>query len=260
MADQAGRFVDDKQFFALMDDFKEMFHSHWLFCRQLPIGNDNLSAQTLGVSSLCVKEKWNVWMPIALMLVFALTRWPGLWPTELSNFSAAYALAFCAGVYFPRRLVWWLPLGTLLLTDIFLNVFYYRTSAVSTYMAVNYLVYAALIWLGRRHSPRASWWRLLCGGLFGAVLFYLVTNTAAWLQNPGYAKTLAGWIQALTSGIPGLPPTWTFFRNTLLSGGLFTGLFVGAMKLGDLAAESAQEKEPASVGADTEGEPEESEA
>ena len=33
-----------------------------------------------------------------------------------------------------------------------------------------------------------------------------------------------------------------FFRNTLLSGGLFTGLFVGAMKLNE-AAESAKEKE-----------------
>jgi hypothetical protein len=222
-------------------------------------GNDNLSAQTLGVSSLCVKEKWNVWLPLALMLIFALTRWPGLLPLELSNFSPAYALAFCAGIYFPSRLVWWLPLGTLLLTDILLNLLYYHTSAVSAYMAVNYLVYAALIWLGRRHSPRWSWLRLLGGGLFGAILFYLVTNTAAWVQNPGYPKTLAGWIQALTSGIPGLPPTWTFFRNTLLSGGLFTGLFVGAMKLGEVA-ESAQEKEPAAVAADEESEPEESKA
>jgi len=31
---------------------------------------------------------------------------------------------------------------------------------------------------------------------------------------------------SLTTGLPGLPPTWEFFRNTLLSGGLFTALFV----------------------------------
>ena len=48
-----------------------------------------------------------------------------------------------------------------------------------------------------------------------------------------------GLIQALTTGLPGYPPTWMFFKNTLLSGGLFTGLFCGAMKL----SESAQEKE-----------------
>jgi hypothetical protein len=63
------------------------------------------------------------------------------------------------------------------------------------------------------------------------------------VYDPDYAKTLAGWLQALTSGIPGYPPTWTFFRNTLLSGGLFTGLFAGALKLTE-APEPAEEKEP----------------
>lgn len=203
-----------------------------------------------------MKEKWNVWLPIVLMLVFALTRCPGLMP---QNFSAAYALAFCAGVYFPRRLVWWLPLGTLLATDILLNLFYYHTPAVSPYMAVNYVAYAILIWWGRRHSPKASWLRLVLGGLLGAVVFYFVTNTAAWLQNPEYPKTLAGWFQALTTGIPGLPPTWAFFRNTLLSGGLFSGLFVGAMKLSE-GAESAREKEAPTADAPEETEPEESKA
>jgi hypothetical protein len=84
---------------------------------------------------------------------------------------------------------------------------------------------------------------LLGGGLIGALLFYIVTNTAAWI-NLSYTKTLAGWIQAITIGLPGYPPTWQFFRNTLLSGGLFTGLFVGAMKLTEApeAPEAAEEK------------------
>jgi hypothetical protein len=175
------------------------------------------------------------------------------------NFSAAYALAFCAGIYFPRYLVWWLPLGTLLATDILLNLFYYHTTAVSVYMGVNYLAYAILIWWGGQHSARASWLRIVLGGLVGALMFYFVTNTAAWLQNPEYPKTLAGWLQALTSGIPGLPPTWTFFRNTLLSGGLFTALFAGAMKLGE-SAESSAEKDPTATEDTDEGKPEESKA
>jgi hypothetical protein len=199
-----------------------------------------------------VKEKWNLWLPVILMLVFALTRWPGLLPP---NFSAFYALAFCAGVYFPKRLAWWLPLATMLVTDALLNVLYYHTAAVSSFMLVNYISYAALIWLGQRYSPRSSWLALLAGGVLGAILFYLVTNTAAWMQNPEYPKTFAGWCQALSTGIPGLPPTWTFFRNTLLSGGLFTGLFAGAMKASE-AAESAREKEDAPEETE-EGEPEE---
>ena len=164
------------------------------------------------------------------MIVFALTRWPGLLPV---NFSAAYALAFCAGVYFPKRLAWPLPLATLLATDMLMNVLYYHVAPVSAYMLANYAAYAAIIALGQRFSARAAWLKLLGGSLLGAVLFYLVTNTAAWLQNPEYTKTLAGWIQALTTGIPGYPPTWLFFWKTLLSGGLFTGLFAGAMKLSE---------------------------
>ena len=164
------------------------------------------------------------------MIVFALTRWPGLLPV---NFSAAYALAFCAVVYFPKRLAWPLPLATLLATDMLMNVLYYHVAPVSAYMLANYAAYAAIIALGQRFSARAAWLKLLGGSLLGAVLFYLVTNTAAWLQNPEYTKTLAGWIQALTTGIPGYPPTWLFFWKTLLSGGLFTGLFAGAMKLSE---------------------------
>ncbi|MDB6020978.1 MAG: hypothetical protein JWQ04_835, partial [Pedosphaera sp.] len=95
---------------------------------------------------------------------------------------------------------------------------------------------------------RASFLSLLSGGLVGAVLFYLITNTFSWFfnpfHNPEYTKTLAGWLIALTKGTAGWPSTWEFFRNNLLSGGLFTALFAGAMKL-MTAAEPAEEKEPA---------------
>ena len=139
-------------------------------------------------------------------------------------------------------MAWWLPLGTLLATDICLNLFLYHAPVLSWYMLVKTLAFAGIVLLGRLFSPRMSFFKLLGGGLLGAILFYLITNTASWLNDAGYAKTLAGWLQALTTGLPGYPSTWEFFRNTLLSGGLFTGLFVGAMKLSP-TAESPQEKE-----------------
>jgi hypothetical protein len=183
-------------------------------------------------------------LPLALMVVFALSRIPGMLP---QNFSAAYALAFCGGLYFPGLMAWWLPLGTLLATDILLNVFYYHLPVLNVYMLVKTLSFVLIVWMGRRFSPRMHWLRLICGGLLGAVLFYVITNTASWIYNPDYPKTLGGWIQALTSGIPGYPPTWAFFRNTLLSGGLFTALFVGAMKVTEATEpgeESASEEQP----------------
>jgi hypothetical protein len=144
----------------------------------------------------------------------------------------------------------------LLLTDVLLNLFYYHASLISGYMLMQYVGYALIIFLGRQFRAGSSWVALVAGGLLGAVIFYLLTNTAAWIQNPEYPKTLLGWIQALTTGLPGYPPTWTFFRNTLLSSGLFTGLFVGAMKMFEAREKDEEtETEPAE-----EGEPEESKA
>ncbi len=181
-------------------------------------------------------------MPVLLMLVLAVTRFlPGVLP---QNFSAVYALVFCAGVYIPGRWAWWLPVGTLLVTDVVLNVYYYHVAPFDAYMLINYFAYLMLFWLGRRFSSRNNWLTLLSGGLLGAVLFYFITNTAAWMQNPLYAKTLAGWVKALTVGTDGWPQTWQFFRNTLLSGGIFTAFFVGAMKLSE-APEPEEEEEPA---------------
>ena len=84
--------------------------------------------------------------------------------------------------------------------------------------------------------------KLLSGGILSALIFYFVSNTASWIYDPAYAKTFAGWVRALTIGTPGWPHTWEFFRSTLMSGGLFTGLFAGAMKLQE-AAEEQEEKE-----------------
>ena len=62
--------------------------------------------------------------------------------------------------------------------------------------------------------------------------------------QPSYAKTIAGWIQALTIGLPGFPPTWVFGLKSLLGTGLFTGLFAGAMKWSEaLDAEPEPENE-----------------
>ncbi len=185
-------------------------------------------------------------LPAIFILMFAVSRIPGLMPL---NFSVAYAFAFCAGVFFRGPMGWWLPLGVMLATDIGLNC-YYSAHGVAVWdaanldnLAFNYVAYAILVFLGRRFKPQASFLGLLGGGILGAILFYFITNTASWLfnpfHNPEYTKNLAGWLIALTKGTGGYPSTWEFFRNTLLSGALFPALF-GA--LGKLTAESPAEK------------------
>ena len=201
-----------------------------------------------------------------MLAVFVVSRIPGLMP---ANFSAAYALAFCAGLYFPGARAWWLPLTVMLVTDLGLDCYYHFgqgwdvfNTVTLVYLLGNYVAYGGLIWLGRRFKARDSWLALLGGGILGALLFYVITNTLSWFlnpfHNPEYTKTVVGWLIALFKGTAGYPQTWEFFRNTLLSGGLFTGLFVGAMKL--TAAESPQEKGEQEEGADHEPAPEEAKA
>ena len=217
-----------------------------------------------------MKDKWKKLLPVLFIAVFAVSRIPHLLPP---NFSVAYAFAFCAGVYFRGAMAWWLPLGVMAATDVGLNIYYQHAhpdyqvwnGPNLANLAFNYAAYIVLIFLGRRFKAQSSFLKLLAGGLLGAILFYLVTNTASWFfnpfNNPEYSKTLAGWIIALTKGAGGYPPTWEFFRSTLLSGGLFTALFVGAAKLA-AAAESPADKtagvrEP---DGETKAEPEEAEA
>jgi hypothetical protein len=213
-------------------------------------------------------EKRNVWLPVVLMIVFAITRWPGLMPP---NFSAAYALVFCAGVFFRNRLGWWVPLVIMALTDIALNFFYYQPrgwGGFQIYQLMNYAAYAAIFLLGRRFKPNANFLSMVGGGLLSAVLFYLITNTAAWFLNPfgngEYHHSWESWLLAMTLGTGSWPDTWMFFRNTLLSSGLFTALFAAAMKVSQ-HLESAAEKKAAnateeSEAPDGEPQPEESKA
>jgi len=203
--------------------------------------------------------KAKILLPAALMLVFALSRIPGMLP---ENFSAAYALAFCAGVYLTGSMRWWLPLGILLLTDIGLNLYYWMALDIPVfelpmlrYQLLVYGGYVLLVGFGRCFKPSSSFLSLLGGGILGALLFYLLTNTAAWFfnpfGNPEYTRDLMGWLRALTVGTSGWPETWQFFRNTLLSGGLFTALFAGAMKL---ATRRESEREQEAADAEEEGE------
>lgn len=191
--------------------------------------------------------KRNFLVAFLLMLVFAVSRWPGLLP---ANFSAAYAIMFCAGLYFPGIWAWVLPLCTMVICDLLLTFLAYTDVHMSlrehlSMMIPNYLGYVGILLLGRGlNKGNRSILTLVGGGIIGAFLFYIVTNFMSWMTL-WYTKSFAGLIQALTTGLPGYPPTWEFFRNTLMSGGIFTGLFVGAIKLLEPAESPEEQREPA---------------
>jgi hypothetical protein len=155
----------------------------------------------------------------------------------LSNFVPFAALALCGAVYFPGKLKFALPIGALFISDIVLN-HSYGASLVDPHTASRYFALALVGLLGYALRNRASLKILLPASLVGSTIFYLITNVFAWLSDPGYAKTFAALIQALTVGLPqySATPAWMFFRNSLASDLIFTLLFVVCMSFGRSAA------------------------
>jgi hypothetical protein len=148
----------------------------------------------------------------------------------LHNFTPLAAIALCGAMHLPRRLAFGVPLIALLISDVILNQ-HYGASLLGVEMLTRYAVLAGVAGMGwwlRKHPQAAL--VLGCSAL-GSIAFYFVTNTASWIDNPAYAKTFAGWAQALTGGVDGYPDTTVFFRNSLISDVLFTALFLAAMNV-----------------------------
>ncbi|HVU32412.1 MAG TPA: DUF6580 family putative transport protein [Opitutaceae bacterium] len=180
-------------------------------------------------------------MPLALVLIVLAAAWRVLavFAPALSNFAPLMALTFCGAVYFRDRRMWFVPLLALTFSDFFLNA-YYAAATHTTWSWSSELVrlacFAAAIPVGRWVASRKNWVTLFAGALGGSILFYLATNTDAWFMDPVYAKTAAGWWQAMTIGHPEYLPTLFFFRNTLVSDLLFTAAFAVAMEVSALRA------------------------
>jgi len=175
------------------------------------------------------------WIPILLMVGAACWRVATVTSVHWANFSPLMALAFCGGVYFRRGPMWLVPFLALAASDLWIDR-YYATAYHYLFgiggIALRLVCFAAGLLIGWMVSFRPRPINLLSGILGSSLLFYFVTNTAAWKSDPaqGYAPTLGGWWQALTVGLPQFPPTIFFFRNTLLSDLLFTGVFAALVK------------------------------
>jgi uncharacterized protein DUF6580 len=178
-------------------------------------------------------------MPYAVLALVLAAGWRvfTLYVPALSNFSPVMALAFCAGAYSASRWMRLAPFAALVASDLYIDryyatVFHYEWSVGGA--ALRILCFAAGLAIGVLVSRRRNWVSLLGGVLSASVLFYLVTNTASWRGDMGYAHDAAGWWQAMTVGHPQYYPTLFFFRNTLVSDLLFTACFALAMEYASL--------------------------
>lgn len=145
----------------------------------------------------------------------------------LPNFSPWMALAFTGTLVMSRALPWFVwPLSLLLINFAVLGA----ASAFDVQSLSIYGLYAVAALVASRFRGRLSVVHGLMGVAACSLTFYVLTNTAAWITEPGYVKTFSGWLQANTTGLPGFAPTWTFLRSSLLSDLGFSALLMIACK------------------------------
>lgn len=151
----------------------------------------------------------------------------------LLNFAPVAAIALCAAAYFPAKYKFTVPMLALLFSDIVLNL-HYGFSMLSPFVLSHYIAFAIIGCVGLLLQRRASLKTLLPATVAASLIFYVITNSVSWLFDAAYAKNLAGFIQAQTTGNPAwaATPTWMFFRNSLVSDLFFTFLFVVCMNFG----------------------------
>jgi hypothetical protein len=177
---------------------------------------------------------------VALFRVLRATLVP-----ELPNFSPVMAMAFCGGLLLPGLLAWFLPLAVIVLSDLALSV-----SLGYPILGSGQLIGWACLWMAVALGRWVSTWQelkitpLAAVITANALIFYVVTNAVAWVVEPSYARSSFGFVQALTTGLPGYPPTWQFFRNALISDFIFAGLIFAVLHLALRRSGSPMVSEP----------------
>ncbi|MEE4257690.1 MAG: DUF6580 family putative transport protein [Bacteroidales bacterium] len=169
---------------------------------------------------------WNTRFAVLTGIVFAgaLMRLIPHWP----NFTPIAAMALFGGAYFGRKyLAFAIPLIAMLLSDLVIG---FHEGMMAVYIAFAITVSIGLL-LRKRINPAT----VAGASLTSSVLFFLITNFAAWLTSPQlYPATFEGLMSAYTAGLVFFNDGsygFSFFMNEVLGGLFYNTLFFGAFYL-----------------------------
>ena len=129
------------------------------------------------------------------------------------NFTPILAAAIVAPYIMNNRFISLLiPITAMIIADFFIGF----------YSGIIW-VYGSILLCGllSQYSQKFKNYKLQLGimAILSSVIFFVITNFTVWLFSGYYPKTFEGLVLCYTMAIP-------FFRNTILSTLLYTGLFV----------------------------------
>lgn len=166
----------------------------------------------------------------ALCRIF--TNQMGLW-----NFNAIGAAALFGGIVLKdKRLVYIVPLLSLFISDVFLQLFTSIRTLESTYIGQLLFVYGAFMliaWIGSK-MKKINTLNVLLASIGTGMLFFLITNLGTFLTTTMYPKTVQGLLACYAAGIPFYQegnPFSSFALNGLMGNVFFTGVLFGIWAL-----------------------------
>ncbi len=152
-----------------------------------------------------------------LILLAAISRIATHYLGIANGFSPVIALSLFGGAYISdKRLSFVLPIGVMLLSDIFLG-FHSTMWAVYGAIAIGVLI-------GKFMSNKVTAPKVVGGSLVSSVIFFVITNFAVWAQFNMYPKTMEGLGACYVAAIP-------FFRTGLLGDLVWSAILFGTFAL-----------------------------
>ena len=129
------------------------------------------------------------------------------------NFTPILASAIMAPILIKDR--WFgvaVPIVAMFISDIIIGFYSYQ-----------FVIYSSILAIALVTPMRKNYVGLGIMAVGGSVWFFITTNFAEWMIWDYYPKTIEGLITCYTLAIP-------FFKNTLISTCLFTGLLTFSIK------------------------------
>jgi hypothetical protein len=170
-----------------------------------------------------IKSKAGLLFTVSVILAGAFFRFIPHWP----NLTPIAAMALFGGAYLGRKhLAFIVPFAAMILSDLVLGL--------HKDMWAVYLSFGITVSFGILIRNRVRVISIVGASLASSVIFFLLTNFAAWLSSPFYPQTADGLMQSYIAGLAffnngsyGI----SFFLNELTGSLLYNGLFFGAYAL-----------------------------
>jgi len=162
----------------------------------------------------------------SLILTGAFLRLIPHWP----NFTPIAAMALFGGAYFSKKyMAFIIPLVAMFISDLILGLH-------STMIAV-YISFAITVSIGIMISNNKKVLNIIGASVLSTIIFFVITNFAAWLGSPLYPQSFTGLMESYAAGLVFLndgSQGISFFLNSLVGDLFYNGVFFGVFYLASL--------------------------